>query len=76
MNRFGRYAFYWLAASVALALIGRSGMIRRLPLNLLGAAASGRALRANDLLLLPPPKKARRAPRRTTAARRRTSAQA
>jgi hypothetical protein len=73
MNRLGRYVFYWLAASAVLALISRSGLIRRVPFKVIGAAATGRALRAHDLLLLPPPdKKLRRAPRRRTPPRRRT----
>lgn len=63
MNTLGRYAFYWLAASAVLALIGRSGLIRRAPVRLLTAAATGRELRAREIFGLPAPKK-RAAPSR------------
>jgi hypothetical protein len=59
MNRLGRYAFYWLAASAVLALISRSALMRRTPVRLLTAAA--------PLLHLPAPKK------RGSASRRRRS---
>jgi hypothetical protein len=69
MIRLGRYAFYWLATSAVLALIGRSGLMRRTPVRLL-AAATSRALCATPLPHPPAPKK------RSSASSRRRSTRA